>query len=64
MTAPRQLHASPLQQALSLTLATAVTALVLAGLLGEAGSGQAERLARQIDASPQAVALLLTAAKS
>ena len=56
MTTARHLQASLPQQALSLGLAALVTAGVLSGLLGWAGSDQGAQLAQRLQATPQAVA--------
>lgn len=64
MTTTRQASTTPLhttlsQQALSLGLAAAVTAGVLAGLLGLAGGDQAALMAQQALHAPQAIATVL-----
>lgn len=61
MTTARTLQASLSQQALSLGLAAVLTAGVLAGLLGLAGSDASAQLAQRLQATPQAIASVLVA---
>ena len=61
-TTPRPLQTPLSQQVLSLGLAAVITAVVLTGLLGEAGGDRAALLAQlQRPATPHAIASVLVA---
>lgn len=57
MTDPRSLYTTLSQQALSLVLAVAVTASVLAGVVGLAASDQSALMAAQAPSAHHAVAM-------